>query len=363
MKIGIDAKALRTSFPHGVKSYAQNLLVNLAKIDKKNEYIIFSSKKIRIPKQRNFRLIVFPNALPILKRQLLTPFYVMKERIDIFHNLEPFGSVFLNHSKVVTTVHDINLSGTFPLFSKYFLERIYCEFTRSLVLQKSLAIITDSEAIQKELSERQNVAKRTVVRVIYLGYNKEFFTFENYKKRSGILYMGDLFGRKNILREIKAYSDLPLGLKRVHKLKIISSTKFAADNFKKLIRKFGIEKFAEIYVGIRTEQLAELYNRTALFVYASLYEGFGIPILEAMACGCPVVTSNYGAMKEIAGDAALFANPRSEKSISESIYKMCNDYSLRRTLVKKGLRRVKRFNWMDTAKKTLELYRDVYRMQ
>ena len=354
MKIGIDATPLTTHFPCGTKVYAQNLLDNLAKIDSINEYIIFATKNVLIPKQKNFRFVKIPSFLPFLKRQIFIPILVKREKIDIFHNLEPFGSIFLCHNKIITTVHDINLNKTYPFFSKYFINRIYCEITRKIVLQKSHKIITVSKSIADEL----NAFIKTNIKVVYNSYNKETFRcFKEKVKKTGVLCMGDFAIRKNIVRTIEAYSILPEKFKKNNPLQIITSTVESRNKFIKIVNKFKIEKYSKIYIEINNAGLANLYNRSLVFVYPSLYEGFGIPILEAMACGCPVITSNYGAMREIAGGAAILVSPTSLISIKKAILKISSSKKLRKNIILKGIIRSNQFNWEKSAREVLKSYR------
>lgn len=360
MKIGIDGNPLTTPFPCGTKSYAQNLLENLARIDKKNEYVIFATKKVEIPNQKNFRLVKLPNLFPILKKQILIPFFVKKERVDVFHNLEPYGSIFLNHPKIITTVHDLRLNTTYPFLSKYLLNRLYCELTRKINFRKTKKFVTDSKTIKVELYKLLKDERNSKIEVVYNGYDKKFTGFNNTKTKNGILCMGDFAIRKNISKMIEAYSILPQEIKNKHILKIIASTKEAGYNFLKLAHKYKIRKFVKIYTAVSDSRLIELYNNSFVFIYPSLYEGFGIPILEAMACGCPVVSSNYGAMEEIAGNSAYLLNPRSTTQISNAMQKIINSPKLKNKLKRKGLARAKMFSWEKTARKTLELYNEVY---
>lgn len=360
MKIGIDGNPLTTPFPCGTKSYAKNLLESLAKIDKKNEYVIFATKKVEIPNQKNFRLVKLPNFFPILKKQLFIPYFVNKERVDIFHNLEPYGSVFLNHPKIITTVHDLRLNTTYPFLSKYILNRLYCELARKIIFRKTKKFITDSRAIRVELCKLLNDEKKSKIKVIYISYDKKFTSFNNTRIKNGILCMGDFAIRKNISKVIEAYSILPSKIKSKHPLKIVASTQRAGNNFLTLANKYKIVKHTQIYINVSDTQLAELYNHSLVFVYPSLYEGFGIPILEAMAYGCPVITSNYGTTKEVAGGAALFINPRSATLISNAIQKIINSPRIATQLKSKGLKRAKMFSWEKCARATLSIYKHLY---
>ena len=359
MKIGIDANPLTTPFPCGTKNYTQNLLANLAKLDKKNEYVVFVKRRVNIPKQKNFKLVVFSSFFPFFNRQLLLPYFVKKEQIDIFHNIEPYGSFLLKHPKIITTVHDMDLNFTYPFNSKYILNRIYCEFSRWLIFKKTSRYIVDSNSTKEELIKFIGIKKNISATVVHISYDRKTF-FKKESQRKNFLCMGDFAHRKNIKRTIIAYSFLPPHIKNRNKLIIIASTLDSAKKYRKIVKKYKLIKKIKVYTTINNDSLASLYRSSYIFIYPSLYEGFGIPILEAMACGCPVITSNYGSMKEIAGISAFLINPKSEKSIASAILKISKDKKLREILIKKGLERVKDFNWLKTAKKTLEVYRTLY---
>ena len=363
MKIGIDGVPLTIPFPCGTKNYAQGLISALAKIDKKNEYLIFASQKVSIPKQKNFRFVQIPSFIPILKRQIFLPFFAKKESLDIFHYLEPFGSVIFKHPKIVTTIHDNNLNYTYPWVSKFLLKRLYCEFTKGAVINNSAALLVDSRTIQKEVKEY--LKNREIYPMVYaalLGYNHHFRVIKKYKNRKSkfFLGMGDFAPRKNLVSVLKGYKLLPEEIKYSHKLKIISSTKESALRFRSLAEKYAISNNIDFLENVTQERLIKLYNEASCFLYPSLYEGFGIPILEAFACGCPVITSNYGAMKETAGDAALLVDPKDPKKIMSSMKRITESNKLRNKLIVRGIKRVKEFSWKKTAGETLKAYEKLY---
>lgn len=363
MKIGIDATPLTIPFPCGTKQYSEQLLENLAKIDNKNQYIIFASKKVSIPNQANFKFVKIPSFIPVLKRQLFLASFAYQEKVDVFHYLEPYGAIFFSHPKIVTTVHDLDLGLTYSLIGKHVLNRLQCEITRVGVFKNTKIFITDSSTIKKELQlylKKLNI--KAEIKVVYLGVGKGFKVKSNIKDKEKYFFcMGDFAPRKNIPRIMEAYSNLPKGIKNKYNLKIVASTRQAGQKFRKLAKKLGIDAFVKIYTSTSNSKLVKLYNSSFAFLYPSLYEGFGIPILEAMACGCPVITSNYGAMKEIASNSALLVNPLFVKDISSAMKKLVTSPNLRKNLISKGLQRVKQFSWLHTARKTLESYYETYR--
>lgn len=360
MKIGIDGTPLTIPFVCGVRNYAEELINNLALIDKKNIYIVYASTIVKLPSQKNFRHVILPN-FPIFKRQLFLPIAIRKDHIDVFHNLEPFGSILLTHPKIITTIHDFDLRMTYPIFSRYFLNRIYCELIRIPILIKTKKIIANSD-----FTKMETVKKLKFIRIsskiisIPMSQDKDFKPALKLKiKENYLLGMGDFAIRKNIKGLIKAYSDLPQKFRLKYLLKIIVSTHDSALKFRTVINKFRMSKYIYILESINKEKLIKLYSNATVFIYPSLYEGFGIPILEAMACGCPVITSNFGVMKETSGGSALLVNSRSTKDLTAAIKKIISSPKLRRKLKNIGLKRSKMFSWNETAKKTLSCYREI----
>jgi glycosyltransferase involved in cell wall biosynthesis len=356
MRIGLDGQPLAIPFPCGSKAYARNLINNLAKVDKKNSYYIFSKTKVGIPKQKNFHLVLIPNLFPVFKRQLVFPYLVGKKNLDIFHFLEPYGIILKIHPRIVTTVHDYNLDYTYP-FGQFPFKRLNTEVFRFFTIRNSQFFITPSNAIRKEIKKS---IRKVSVRAIPEGVSDDFKVIPSPK--NFVLAMGDFAPRKNIPRVLKAYSYLPGNYKTKYNLKVVASTGFAKEKFEEMIGALGLQEYVEVLENVPTQKLVGLYNKSLCFLYPSLYEGFGIPILEAMACGCPVITSGRGATKEVAGDAAYLVNPNSPKEISEALKKITSDKKLYDKLRQKGLKRVQQFSWESAAKETLGVYQKVFNL-
>ena len=173
--------------------------------------------------------------------------------------------------------------------------------------------------------------------------------------------MGDFAPRKNISRVFEAYSKLPNKMKNEYRLKVVASTDSAAKDFSEKIESLSISNRVDVLLNVSVEKLVLLYRQAAGFLFPSLYEGFGLPILEAMACECPVITSNYGAMKEVAKDAGLLVNPRNIPEISKAMIKIVDDRRFSESLKRRGLKRAEQFSWKETATKTLKVYAKTYK--
>lgn len=364
MKIGIDGTTLAISFPCGSKHYAQQLVSALARIDKDNEYIIFSKKHIQIPNQANFKLKMIPRWIPLFKRQVLLNFFAKKEGVDVFHFLEPFGSAYMKNLKVVTTVHDFDLGKIYPKITspRKLIHRIYAETVRKFTIQNTSHFIAVSKNTKKQLMSylRKEKMKKGVT-VIHEAQSKKFRVIKRFTNadKKFLLCLGDYSPRKNIPKIMETYKGLDEKIKNDIKLKIIISTKMPEKVFLKKAKQLEIEKNVELIESPKLKELVKLYNQAIVFLYPSIYEGFGLPILEAMACGCPVITSNRGSMKEVAGNAAILVNPTSSVAIGKAIKLILQDKKIGKRYIKRGLERIKKFSWDRTAKKTLLIYNSV----
>jgi glycosyltransferase involved in cell wall biosynthesis len=359
MNIGFEGSVLSLPFPSGTKEYAHNLLKNLAEMKTDDTFTVFGRGDMDLP-EGNFQRVIIPNNIPIFKKQLLLGHVVKKTDIDIFHYLEPFGSIFPVHKKTITTVHDIDLSKTYPWFSKGLLHRLYCEPMRYGVLKSTSTIITGTKQIRREvMNYLQKKGFHSRVQTIPWGYDVDSFGLKP-KKNKGkreqyFLCMGDFAPRKNIKKVFQAYRSY-----RRHgtsKLFLVISSEKYLPQYAQLLRQSGLDPTTvKMNVNISKHQLADLYANAIAFLYPSLYEGFGIPLLEAMASGCPVITSDYGAMSEVVDQAAVLVNPRSEIEISVAMRQIETNENLAKKLAHRGTLRALKFSWQLNAKKTHDEY-------
>lgn len=352
MKIAIDISQI--VYGTGVSIYTQELVRNLLKIDMDNSYILFGGS-IR----RKSEIIGFINTLRTIDSKVIplspTVADFIWNRLHIW-NIEKFtGRVDVFHSSdwtqpptnafKVTTVHDLS-----PIkFQSETPMKIVDVHKRRLywVMREVDRIIVPTNSIKKDMVELGADEKR--IRVIYeaAGDNfkkadkdqinltkKKFNIHEDYIMTVGV---GD---RKNTRRLIEAYEKS----KKVGKLVVVGGGKME------------LETRGVIRTGyVSDSDLAALYSGAKALVYPSLYEGFGLPILQAMKCECPVVTSDLGSMKEVSGDAAILVDPMSVNSIADGIDKAV---ASPKTLAKKGTKRVHNFSWEKAAKQTLEVYKE-----
>ena len=233
-------------------------------------------------------------------------------------------------------------------------------------------IITISDFTKNELINYTNISPNKI-KTIYLGVDNQFKQLSSkeiedirmeYKlPNSYILYVGSEQSRKNFISIIKALYNLKKKY-NLKDLKLIKAGRSQIHDSQRnkifdLIKELNLEKDIIFTNYVSEEYLVKLYNAADIFVYPSLYEGFGLPPLEAMACGCPVITSNTSSLPEVVGDAGIMINPYDIDSLTESIHKILADNDLKKELSKKSLERAKFFNWKKTADQTLEVYEEV----
>ena len=231
-------------------------------------------------------------------------------------------------------------------------------------------IIAISENTKMDIMKYLHIPEEKI-RTIYCGVGDEFRKIEDVRvlksrlKGIGvgypyILYLGTLEPRKNVERLIEAFIQLKKGKRIDEKLVISGIQGWGYQSIFDKVASSGIEKEV-IFTGFGpNEFLPFLYNGASAFVYPSFYEGFGLPVLEAMACGVPVVTSNVSSLPEVAGNATILINPYSVDELADGIWRILSDEELRNQCIKKGIERAKSFTWERCAKNTLDVFNEVY---
>ena len=245
-------------------------------------------------------------------------------------------------NRCVFTIHDL-MHLDFEKYNSLKLKLYYAFFIKR-ACKKGLIILTVSEFTKNRIVAWSGINENKVI-VVGNGVGSNYISADN-KKNNYILYVGNKNPHKNIIRMIKAYSKS----KASKSLNFYLSGTASAD-IENLIKKEGLQEKIK-FIGFTPEpEMPALYQNAHLTLQATLYEGFGLPVLESMACGTPVVTSNITAMPEVAGNAAMLVDPYSVNSIATGIDQMCFDNLLRENMIKKGLERAKLFSWEQVATK------------
>lgn len=374
MKIAINTLSLNRT-KAGMGNYIKNLVNVLSEIDKDNTYFVLVSERnkdfFRI-RQKNFKIInlgkIVTMDLPrLFWEQISLPRFLKKNRIDVLHS-PGFVMPIMSKAKNVLTMADMTFF-THPE-AHTLAKRAYFWMFMPISIKKADKIISISENTKKDILDHVKVDKKKI-RTVHLAADRSFKELNKDKCRKEIkerydvgspfiLFIGMIEPRKNLERLITAFSELKKKENMQHKLVIVGKKGWKFDSIFKTIKKERLEQEI-IFTGyVPDEDLAKFYNAADFFVYPSLYEGFGLPVLEAMACGCPVITSNVSSMPEVAGDAGLLINPESVKDIADAIKKVINDKELQKKMRKQGIKQSSRFSWKKTAEKTLRIYEEVY---
>ena len=337
MKLVFEGRVLIHRVYTGVENYANNILINL-----KNKMEI----KIAKPKTYN-------KYLSHLWTQFILPFHSG----DIIFCPANIAPCFVPSSKrLIVTIHDLAFITYSDSFSKFF--RIYYKLMVPLIIKRADKIITVSNYSKKEIEQYYPNARGKVV-VISLGYNLNFKTLENIKIKKQILYVGSLNERKNFISVIKAFEIMN---NKHYKLLIVgnfSSTFSLSDETQLILKKAKMNQNIEFVQGVSDDGLIKLYNESTVLIFPSFYEGFGLPVLESMACGTPVICSNTTSLPEVGGDAAVYCDPNNIEDIKNKIEIVLNNKELQNNMRDKGLLRAKLFSWEKSAQMHLEVFKEV----
>lgn len=366
MKIAVHAKVLSEEMPSGIGYYTYNLLKTLSAIDKKNEYILYSNIPILHKiKAENFKeeIIKFPKFWTYLR----WPLELRNGRYDLIFIPHEKLPPFVNTRKVITVydLHSLKRYFTSPISVS---AKIHFLIAIKYAIKKADRVIAISESTKRDIIENCNINPDNVI-VTPLGYDEELYKpysnddlIRSAKKRYGIKdnYIINtsslLWYRKNLSRLIKAFYICKSKGAINHQLVITGKRGEAYGEIVSLIKFLNLEKDVILTGYISTEDMPILFSGADALVFPSLHEGFGLPILEAMACGCPVITSNCSAMPEVVENAGLLVNPYNEEDIAYAIEKVLVDTELRNQLRSKGFERVKNFSWERTARETLKVF-------
>jgi glycosyltransferase involved in cell wall biosynthesis len=371
-RIGIDyTSAVRQGA--GIGRYTRNLIRALADIDHTTEYVLFSAGRDtgQSPWPDNFRgrsLPLSDAALAFAWQKLRLPIAIewITGRLDIFHSPD-FVLPPVRRARTVLTVHDLSFMRFPECSSAPLLEYLMRAVPRSVA--RADMILADSESTRQDLIELLRVPEERL-RVVYAGVEPRFqpqrdsANVQAVLSRYGIrvpfvLGVGTLQPRKNFVRLIRAYGLLKRGKGLPHSLVIAGGRGWLYEEILRTIDELGLQQDVQLVGFVADEDLPALYSAASVFAYPSLYEGFGIPVLEAMGCGTPVVTSNVSSLPEVAGDAAMMVSPDDIEALADVLWRVIDDDSQRRELVQRGFEQAKRFQWRTSAQRLRDAYAEL----
>ncbi len=372
MKIGIDARFFGP-VGKGLGRYVERLIENLEKIDFKNEYIIFLRKEnwdYYTPKFSNFKKVLADYQWYSLIEQIAMPWLIWKQKIGLMH-FPHFNIPIFCPTKFVATIHDLILLqfptprattlGPFLYKLKYLAYRVVI----GLGLKRAKKIITVSECTKKELVNFFKINPEITYEAcdgvecgqLKMPKNKNLAKLGITKPY--LLYVGNAYPHKNLESLIKVFSKLNLDCQLV----LVGKEDYFYKRIKEEIRETQIGKNIVFTDFVSEAMLADLYRNARLYVFPSFIEGFGLPGLEAMSYGLPVVASNSSCLPEIYGEAAVYFDPRDERDMIEKIKQVFFDEDLRKRLIANGFQQIKKYSWANLAAKTLKIYKDAAKNQ
>jgi len=365
MRIGLITSSIDENRA-GIGTYGYNLVGNLTKIDKENEYVLIHHYRTddEIYKENAELIIPYPQ-IPLRKtigNNIILSRKLRNHDFDIVHDLaqiSPF--LFRSPSKKILTIHDL----TPILFPEtYGLIHVFLQkYVLPMTLKNVDMIITVSKNTKQDVIKYLKIPEEKIT-VIHNGVDGRFKPLKNVNdikekydiKSPFILYVGTLEPRKNIPTLIKAFYIIKnKGIK--HMLVIAGGKGWKYEAVYKTVKELNLSKSVLFLGYVPDEDLPKLYNAADLFVYPSLYEGFGLPPLEAMACGCPVITSNTSSLPEVVGDAGIMVDPYDVVKMANVLHEVLSNEGLREDMIKKCLERARMFSWKKCAEETLKVYK------
>ena len=367
MRIGIDARKLHD---FGIGTYLRNLLRQLARMDCQTEFVILCRPEDRETVAAlgdNFRAVVQTAPNYSISEQLRIPLALAREGVTLFHAphyvLPP-----LVRCKSVVTIHDcIHL-----MFPQYLPNRLAYSYARTsirLAARRATRILTVSESSKRDILRFVDT-EPDKIDVIYNAYDDRFAidpreedvvrVRERFQLESEfVLYAGNVKPHKNLERLIEAFHLVrKRGLDHL-KLVMIGDEISKYTALRRAVHQHQLHKYVRFLGYLPEVTLAVMYRLAGVFVFPSLYEGFGLPPLEAMASGTPVVTSNVSSLPEVAGDAAVLVDPYDPRSIADGIYRVLSDERLRGDLRRKGVARAGMFSWEQSVRRVRAIYGEV----
>lgn len=366
MNICIESSALNFSNRSGLMTYTEGLLNSLGKADKFNDYYLTyyslrrNAENMPGHSGKNFHKIVlrFPDG-EFWKRQflldkLILPNFFKTKKIRIFHRPSGYTMPSVKNVYKILTIHDLR---TLTIGDKYWIQNI-ADYQNTINSLDMCLVV--SECTKQDLIKNFNIDEKKI-KVIYLGADQRFCpsseeniknTLSKYQINKPFLFSVGSVPRKNIDGVIRSFA----GSKVVKDYQLVLGCYMDIEKYTLLVKELNIANRVIFLPKLNDQDMIDLYSACRVFVFPSLYEGFGLPILEAMQCGAPVITSNVSSCPEIAGDAALLVDPNNIGQISDAINEIHDNLSLRKNLITKGYSRAAHFSWDKFAKEMMDIF-------
>ncbi len=360
MIIGFDGSRVFLSERTGTENYSYQILRALSKVDRKNSYIVYLRPNVVVdekewPDKFKFKTIPFP----YLWTQVGLSLQTFIDKIDVlFVPAHTIPLIYKPGLKTVVTVHD--LGSEYLPHMHQLKQRLYLSFMQKLQLKMANKLIAVSESTKGDLIKRLGIEHGNI-EVIYEGLNNlpkpdinilvNILRHYDLVKGEYFIFVGTIQPRKNLERLIKAFKDIP----QPFKLVLVGSKGWLSDDIYDLPGKLNIKGRVKFLGRVNDQSLSALYSAAIGLVFPSLFEGFGLPILEAFDHKIPVITSNISSMPEVAGKGAILIDPESIDQIKDAMLRLIKDGGLRKRLVIEGQRQLQKFSWEECARRTLKL--------
>jgi glycosyltransferase involved in cell wall biosynthesis len=381
MRIGLDARFLTHPQRGGFKTYTVNLINAIHRLDDENQYFIYLDRPCEmdeLPGKANFNYRIVKGTLPVigmpLREQVLLRRQISKDHLDILHSLCNTSPVGLG-IKRVTTLHDTIQVTTKIRFMdppgfKYWMIMAYSKWAITRAIRDPGQIITVSEFEKAQILALFNIPSDHIT-VTHLAANTIFHPAKSDEKSDMSKEAEKKFGltgafildvgfedRKNIPLLIEAYKHLTSDLPDTN-LVIVSAEERKRLHFQQLVKDHGLDGRVTILGSVAAGDLVGLYNLAKVFVFPSERESFGLPPLEAIACGTPTIVMNSFSLSEILGNGALYVDGKDPQKWAEAIRAALTDERLRSEMIERGLKRASKLNWDKCALETINVYRQV----
>jgi len=390
MKIGIDCRMYGPKHT-GIGRYVQNLVENLLEIDKENSYVLFvkddrteeiENLKIKYSfKIDNLKLKIIPSKVQhySFKEQVALPVLIRKEKLDLMH-FPHFNVPVFYRGKYIVTIHDLikhssrGMTTTTRSSWFYWLKYLGYKLVFSQAVKKAKKIITPSQFVKNEVIKEYGVKPGKVV-VTYEGVDEKLKAkseerktmvqnlklLERYEiKKPYLLYVGSVYPHKNVERLIEAVKLLNnkyLTSDILHiTLVIVCARNVFSERLRNKVVQMEAQEFVNLAGFVPDEDLAVLYKEAEAFVFPPLLEGFGLPGLEAMSVGCPVLCSNIPVLREVYGEAALYFDPLNPEEMAKKMVEVIDQKGKRDKMAEKGKRQAEKYSWSKMAKEILKVY-------
>jgi len=387
MRIGIDARFLTHPQPGGFKTYTASLIQALTQIDDVNQYVIYvdrASSESELPRAKNFSYQVVDGTVPVLgvpvREQLGLRRFIQRDQLDIVHFLCNTATVNLQH-KTIVTLHDtiqvtskqqFSLTARLAQYKSWAIES-YSKWTILRTVKSVERLITVSNSEKTQIMQHLQIPTERIA-VTHLAAGPVFVPASSDQKAAWKLELQQRFGlslkgklilgvgyepRKNIPMLIEAFACLASDFPE-WQLVVVAAEPNRRNAFQELIAKRHLSDRAVVLGQQSASDLAQLYNATDIFVFPSEYESFGLPPLEAMACGVPTIAMNSSSIPEIVEDGALLVDGKDPQTWANAIQRVATNSKFRSELVQRGLKRASEMTWQNCARETLQIYYEVF---